>query len=176
MITKKCTGCKTEKELSDFQKGEGLYGTRSKCKKCLSEHKKKYRLRNIERVKRTLDLWRKKNKEKINANRRIWYQENKEQQIKETKEWRLKLRGDVLRAYGAKCACCGEISVEFLVIDHINGGGNKERKRLKLNGGSSFYQYLRKNKFPEGYRVLCHNCNSAKGLYGYCPHERKNAN
>jgi hypothetical protein len=34
------------------------------------------------------------------------------------------------------------------------------------------YVWLRDNGWPEGYRVLCHNCNSARGLYGYCPHER----
>jgi hypothetical protein len=22
-----------------------------------------------------------------------------------------------------------------------------------------------------GYRVLCQNCNAARGLYGYCPHQ-----
>jgi len=25
--------------------------------------------------------------------------------------------------------------------------------------------------YPTGFRVLCHNCNQAIGLYGYCPHK-----
>jgi hypothetical protein len=29
---------------------------------------------------------------------------------------------------------------------------------------------LARNGFPDGYRVLCHNCNMALGQYGYCPH------
>jgi hypothetical protein len=32
------------------------------------------------------------------------------------------------------------------------------------------YAYLIRNNFPEGYRVLCHNCNQSLGYFGYCPH------
>jgi hypothetical protein len=28
----------------------------------------------------------------------------------------------------------------------------------------------------KGYRVLCHNCNLARGFYGYCPHEKFDGN
>lgn len=67
------------------------------------------------------------------------------------------------------CRCCGETRIEFLAIDHINGGGGKERKRLG-RGGSQFCAYLRMSKYPTGYQTLCHNCNMAKGYYGHCPH------
>ena len=30
-----------------------------------------------------------------------------------------------------ECACCGEKFLEFLVLDHINGGGRKQREQLK---------------------------------------------
>lgn len=66
-----------------------------------------------------------------------------------------------------ECACCHEKNIEFLSLDHTNGGGNKHRKeinRRNING------WLIKNKFPEGFRVLCHNCNQSLGCYGYCPH------
>jgi hypothetical protein len=33
--------------------------------------------------------------------------------------------------------------------------------------------WLKRNGYPKGFRVLCHNCNSARGLYGYCPHKRR---
>lgn len=69
-----------------------------------------------------------------------------------------------------KCTCCGEEHLEFLAIDHINGGGCKHRKELK-SLGLKLYRWLRENNFPEGYRCLCHNCNQSHGLYGYCPHE-----
>lgn len=56
------------------------------------------------------------------------------------------------------CAICGESIFKFLSIDHINGGGTKQRKNLKLNS-LKLYRWLMKNGFPEDYRVLCFNCN-----------------
>jgi hypothetical protein len=81
----------------------------------------------------------------------------------------------VLEHYGGsppRCACsgCGESRYEFLSIDHINGGGRKHRQSL---GMKTLYQWLIKNGFPDGFRVLCHNCNQSIGLYGYCPHQNK---
>lgn len=69
------------------------------------------------------------------------------------------------------CECCGETNLEFLCIDHINGGGNKQRKQNKNHRGDYIYAWLRHEKYPEGFRVLCHNCNHAYGSYGYCPHK-----
>lgn len=69
------------------------------------------------------------------------------------------------------CACCGEQHVEFLALDHIDGDGNEERRELNAIG-AKFYRFLRQNHYPPGLRVLCHNCNLARGFYGYCPHEK----
>lgn len=82
------------------------------------------------------------------------------------------LRLQVLTAYSGsppKCQCpnCSETHLEFLTIDHINGGGAKHRASLK---GNNIYRWLRINKFPNGFRVLCINCNFSLGKYGYCPH------
>jgi hypothetical protein len=79
----------------------------------------------------------------------------------------------VIEEYGGTCACCGDNTIEFLTIDHINGGGGKHRKSLNITSGASFYDWLIRNDYPSGYRVLCMNCNGALGFYGYCPHERK---
>jgi len=94
-------------------------------------------------------------------------------------EWRKKCREkvkrEVLEHYGGnppKCACCGESHFEFLTIDHMNGGGHKERTRLGREG-VAFYFWLRKNGYPKGYQVLCMNCNWAKGKLGICPHQRE---
>ena len=40
----------------------------------------------------------------------------------------------------------------------------------KTGAGLQFYRWLKKNKYPKAFRVLCHNCNVSYGLYGYCPH------
>lgn len=66
-----------------------------------------------------------------------------------------------------ECACCGEKEPKFLALDHINGGGKKHRKEIKIN----LYQWCLMNGYPKGFQVLCHNCNMAKGFYGKCPHK-----
>lgn len=87
------------------------------------------------------------------------------------RKYRFKLRETVLAAYGSRCACCGESTVEFLAIDHIDGGGTKERK-LHGNTPAGIHRKIIKEGFPESYRILCHNCNMARAFYGQCPHER----
>jgi len=90
---------------------------------------------------------------------------------------RRRLKLDVLRHYSfgeMKCACCGDDHVEFLTIDHIDGGGADHRRSLGkgniAHGGGSFYPWLARNGYPPGYRVLCQNCNFSMGVFGYCPH------
>jgi hypothetical protein len=73
------------------------------------------------------------------------------------------------------CRCCGENSdIRFLAIDHIQGRENLPKKEAGLVGDKLISFLIRKN-FPEGYQVLCHNCNSAKGHSkdNTCPHERQ---
>lgn len=79
-----------------------------------------------------------------------------------------RLKIEVISAYGGKCACCEETFMEFLTIDHIAGGGKKHIR--SIGGPGRFYRWLRENDYPLGFRVLCFNCNSSIGFYGYCPH------
>ena len=81
-------------------------------------------------------------------------------------------RNEVLAHYSGGfpvCACCSETRVEFLTIDHIENGGTQLRKTVK--GHKYITYWLRREGFPPGYRVLCMNCNHARGRYGRCPHE-----
>lgn len=78
---------------------------------------------------------------------------------------------------GYRCACCGIVDEVFLTLDHVNGGGNKHRneispdvKRWGGGGGCKLYRWLKKNKYPRGFQVLCFNCNFAKWRLGKCPH------
>jgi hypothetical protein len=68
------------------------------------------------------------------------------------KQWTY-LKKLVFDNYGYICVGCGETDFPVLTIDHINGGGNKHRKEV-----GSLYRWLIKNNFPEGFRVLCRNC------------------
>jgi hypothetical protein len=76
---------------------------------------------------------------------------------------------DVVSQYGGQCACCGEHRIEFLSIDHVNGDG-AEHRRSVVGPGYALYMWLQKNGYPEGFRVLCMNCNTSLGKWGYCPH------
>ena len=82
------------------------------------------------------------------------------------------VRWTVLMHYGGipqKCSCCGESEVKFLTIDHVNNDGAKHRKEIVGN----LTQWLLKNGLPEGFQILCYNCNCAKGFFGTCPHKQK---
>ena len=78
------------------------------------------------------------------------------------------------------CWCCGEnFHIDFLAVDHITGRKemDSELKLVKLGYSSSMVgtkllRWIIKNNFPEGFKILCHNCNQAKGFYGKCPHEK----
>lgn len=85
----------------------------------------------------------------------------------EAKIHQQKIKKQVIEHYGGFCICCKESNLVFLAIDHLNGGGSKER--AKVGHGTQFYRWLIKNNYPEGYQVLCHNCNFAKRM-GPCPH------
>ena len=79
------------------------------------------------------------------------------------------IRRETFRAYGDACECCGETRSEFFTIDHIHGGGNKEREGS--GGGIVFYRKLAKLGWPKDkYRLLCYNCHCSLGANGYCPH------
>jgi hypothetical protein len=74
------------------------------------------------------------------------------------------VRATVFLAYGNKCACCAEWRHLFLGIDHVSPNS-------KEKGGWHLYRRLIKANFPEGYRLLCHNCNLGRYMNGgTCPH------
>ena len=101
----------------------------------------------------------------------MWTREQAARRKQKDRERRIQVIQHYSQGVGC-CACCGESHIEFLGIDHIDGGGNKHRKEVQ-NHYRNIYWYLIKNNYPDGYRVLCHNCNLARGFYGYCPHTKQ---
>ena len=76
-------------------------------------------------------------------------------------KWYLKKKIGILSHYSSglmKCAHCGFDDIRALSIDHINGGGAPHRKIT----GNDVYGWLKRNGFPEGYQVLCMNCQLIK--------------
>lgn len=86
----------------------------------------------------------------------------------------LELKLETFRAYGGLlCVCCGESEPCFLSLDHINDDGAKDRRQRGYPGGDTLYRNLRKEGWPPGYQVLCHNCNHGRYINGgTCPHRK----
>ncbi len=61
-----------------------------------------------------------------------------------------------------QCASCGISDSDVLCIDHIYNNGREHRRLIGNKGGNAFYRWLQKNNYPEGYQVLCANCNQKK--------------
>jgi hypothetical protein len=104
----------------------------------------------------------------IEEARKIYRASHKAEASAWHKNYYRQLRLDAIAHYGGKCMCCGETEEAFLSIDHINGGGNEHRKKVHRHIGL----WLKKNNYPDGFQILCHNCNQAKGYYGICPHQK----
>jgi hypothetical protein len=137
------------------------------------ERTRAYHEKHREEIAAKKKLYRLAHRNEIAVKEKIYHGMHRKEYDIRTKTYRSKLKKEVMEAYGGKCACCGENLIEFLTIDHINGGGNKHRRALRIGSGSGFYCWLKKNNFPTGFQVLCHNCNIAKGHYGRCPHENE---
>ena len=89
--------------------------------------------------------------------RRVWY--NRHYQ---------KLKMGVLGHYSHNtfmCAHCDHGDLDVLTIDHINGGGRQHVLQLRRDG-TFLYRWLKNNNYPDGFQVLCANCNLKKHKEG----------
>lgn len=153
-MNKSCTKCNVSFSLDNFYRDKSRYdGLSNRCKQCIRSDRKAYQESNRENIKIRRNIWENKNRTLVNKNK---------------KRSRTKLRNECLEYYGGKCECCGNPNNDILVLDHKNGGGTKHRHQI--GGGTSTLYWIKRNNFPECFRILCHNCNAALGLYGYCPH------
>lgn len=69
-------------------------------------------------------------------------------------------RAAVIEKYGGVCARCGFSDIRALCIDHVNGGGNTERRTG--DRGPSFILRLVREPISPNYQILCANCNYIK--------------
>jgi len=80
------------------------------------------------------------------------------------------------------CRCCGEnFHIDFLALDHITGrkemDSEPELKKLgyssKIRAGT-LTKWIIDNNYPDGFQILCNNCNQAKfqSKNNTCPHKR----
>lgn len=149
---KVCCRCKKEKPLSDY------YRNQHYCKPCCLIKRRE---------------WYVANPGKRSEYRRKYIDKERKYETDRSR----RLRKEFIAAYGGCCACCSEKTTEFLTVDHVNNDGEFHRRNLDLNhkrGANSrgVIRDLKRRGWPkEGYRILCYNCNFARGYYGKCPHQ-----
>jgi len=88
---------------------------------------------------------------------------------------------DVMKVYAKRrkfsrptCFCCQNTDWKFLVFDHIK---NRPKSHKGISG-VSMAKKLKREGYPNGIQILCHNCNTGKEIFGgiRCPHHlSKNA-
>jgi len=135
--------------------------------------------------------YREKNKEKIKRNHKEYYQKNRIAIILRTKKyreenlvwykeyhqnWYAKIRLETLAKVdpALKCALCGCDDTRFLEVNHIKGGGVKERiayRNEKHNESHNMILLIHNGKRGlEDLNLLCRACNSLDHLervYGH---------
>lgn len=146
------------------------------------EATKRYRLRHPERIRAQKRAWyRRKKKQSPRYFARILRQRRKKnpgvyRQYARSAHDKIRLK--VLSKYCGgkpKCMCpgCDVSKLEFLTLQHIHGGGTKQRHALRRHGtGINFYYWVRKYGYPKYLTVFCANCNLAESRFGGCPHRR----
>lgn len=119
-------------------------------------------------------IWRMKNKDRIRASMQR-YRATEKGRITEGKavtRWVKRKRERLIALLGNQCSCigikcwhmdkCNITDLRVLQIDHIKGGGNKQRK--EMGGQHAVYDYYFNNPSlaKEDVQILCANCNWMK--------------
>lgn len=137
----KCSHCKQMKDSSEFLKSLPHY-----CVACRKErNKKRWLLRDKDRTKEVMRVWRKNNLHR----KRAYHHRDREQ-----------LQKRLFDLLGRQCKECGFSDMRALQIDHINGNGHAEKRIFKQNRLRYLRHIIKVN--GEGYQVLCANCNWIK--------------
>ncbi|GAH04054.1 unnamed protein product [marine sediment metagenome] len=95
------------------------------------------------------------------------YRQEHRKQVQRT-HWELNYlaKVDAMLHYGnggIVCNHCGNTNIDVLCIDHINGCGSMHRHSSN-RAGLGLYRWLKKNNYPEGFQILCWNCNHEKEI------------
>jgi hypothetical protein len=93
----------------------------------------------------------------------------------QARKYRAKLQREVFSHYcggqpHCQCPGCKTSYLGFLQLDHVEGNGAAHRKENKLGtGGARLWAFVKAQGYPEGFQVLCRNCNGAKFTRARCP-------
>lgn len=177
MELRDCKKCKESKNLDQFVK---VYSLKSRGKNyyqhtCLIC----YRIKHAEKERQR----RSEKPEEYRLSRRKHRANNLEHCRRIRRESGHRLKDRAYEAYGGyRCVCCGEGEPTMLSFDHINEDGAKHRlEQLKVrrptsldkgSSGDTLYRWLKNNNYPDGFQILCYNCNISKHRNkGICSHK-----
>lgn len=100
----------------------------------------------------------KRNYEKFRSDPERWKRKLEMDKVR-NRRYRDEIRQKIISLLGGKCVRCGFTDWRALQIDHINGGGSRERKTARSM--SAYYRQIIESN-GDGYQLLCANCNQIK--------------
>lgn len=182
---KQCSRCGVEKPLAEFYFHKVKNRHLPECDDCRRARNKAWRLANVDRVRAVNREWQRANPERVKAAMErwkqrhpgkaaraaaVWFKANRERALATGRRQHRELKVAAYAAYGGfQCACCGEETEAFLSLDHVNNDGAEHRRTTDRR---NLYRWLRDNGYPDGFQVLCMNCNFGKARNGgICPHQ-----
>ena len=104
-----------------------------------AEAQRRYRARNLDRVRESNRQWNARNRERVRESSLRWARD---------------LKAEAFAHYGERCARCG--STDDLHLHHVNGGGNEHRRQVSR--GAVLLNDLRKQGWPPVLQTLCGPC------------------
>lgn len=161
-MEKECSCCHGKLFIDNFHKSKkGKFGVAAICKKCVNEKQKTYHQKNKDKRNKQSAEWRLAHKDRMKELQSKWKEANPEQYKflweKHNKENRIKVLQKVAKGDIIACSRCGCDRIEFLEVNHINGGGNQETK----NNHSKFYSDILKDlRQTDDLEILCKLCNN----------------
>ena len=125
--------------------------------------------------------WRERHRQQLRAYNRSYYEAHREERLANDRQykqehadqkrvadfhynrvWRQRQRMAIITKLGGKCVRCGFADWRALQVDHVNGGGTKER-RLAVSMRRYYKAILASAEAQTGeYQLLCANCNQIK--------------
>jgi|SRR3990167_901244 len=145
LLAKTCSKCGVTKLLAEFYAHKnGKHGRQSSCKECDRTYSSAYH--------------KDRPQENLKATKR-WQANHPGAHNLRCASYTEKIKLEVFEHYGGACVHCGITDPDVLTIDHIAQNGAEHRKSMSGGRKNSMASWLRSNGYPEGFRLLCYNCN-----------------
>lgn len=148
------------------------FKTQEHCVECRRDYQRRWRAANREKERQRFKMYRRKcRKLKLCSycgcaldRKGIYCSKCARRHNLRYKKYRQRIRIEVITRLGSRCIGCGETDIRVLQVNHKNGGGNAERRKLgKGTEGNGqfriFLAVLRGDRPINDLDVRCANCN-----------------